>query len=75
LVELQETIPTLDEANIAAYAISYHSVETVREFATARGITFPLLSDAGSEVIKRLGLINPHVRRQHEETNRSQWDL
>lgn len=69
MVELQETIPTLDEANIAAYAISYDSVETVRKFATARGITFPLLSDTGSEVIKRLGLINPHVRRQHEETN------
>ena len=69
MVELQETIPALDEAGIAAYAISYDSGETIEKFATSRGITFPLLSDIGSKVIERLGLLNREVRRQHEETH------
>ncbi len=69
MVELQETIPALDEADIAAYAISYDSVETIEEFAKSRGIAFPLLSDLGSQVIERLGLLNRHVRRQHEATH------
>ncbi len=69
MVELQETIPALNEAGIAAYAISYDSVETIEEFATSRGITFPLFSDVGSKMIEGLGLLNLHVRRQHEETH------
>lgn len=69
MVELQETIPALDEAGIAAYAISYDSVETIEEFATSRGITFSLLSDVGSIVIRRLGLLNLQVQRQHQETH------
>jgi hypothetical protein len=39
-------------------AISYDSPATLKAFADQRGITFPLLSDAGSAVIKRYGLLN-----------------
>ena len=42
-------------------AISYDPVETLAAFSEQRGITFPLLSDAGSETIKRYGILNTVV--------------
>jgi hypothetical protein len=39
-------------------AISYDSVETLKGFADKHGITFPLLSDAGSKTIAAWGLLN-----------------
>ncbi len=42
-------------------AISYDSPEIVAAFSRQRGITFPLLSDAGSATIKRYGILNPLV--------------
>ena len=41
--------------------ISYDPVETLAAFSRQRGITFPLLSDAGSETIKRYGILNTVV--------------
>lgn len=40
-------------------AISYDSQEILAAFSKQRGITFPLLSDAGSATIKRYGILNP----------------
>jgi peroxiredoxin len=40
-------------------AISYDPVDTLAAFSRQRGITFPLLSDAGSVTIKRYGVLNP----------------
>ncbi len=42
-------------------AISYDSPETLRKFSEARGITFPLIADAGSAIIKQYGLFNMTV--------------
>ena len=42
-------------------AISYDSLETLKSFASARAITFPLVADPGSEIIKRFGLLNTTV--------------
>jgi hypothetical protein len=39
--------------------ISYDSPEIIAAFAKQRGITFPMLSDAGSVTIKKFGLLNP----------------
>jgi len=39
-------------------AISYDSPEILASFSRQRGITFPLLSDAGSATIKRYGVLN-----------------
>ena len=39
-------------------AISYDPPEILAAFARQRGITFPLLSDAGSETIRRYGILN-----------------
>lgn len=39
-------------------AISYDSTETLKAFAEKHGITFPLLSDAGSKTITAWGILN-----------------
>ena len=39
-------------------AISYDSAETLKGFADKHGITFPLLSDAGSATITAWGILN-----------------
>ena len=39
-------------------AISYYPSEILAAFSKHRGITLPLLSDAGSETIKRYGILN-----------------
>ena len=46
-------------------AVSYDSVEVLREFTEKRGITFPLLSDAGSRVITELGLTDRDLVEHH----------
>ena len=40
-------------------SISYDPVETLTAFGGQHGIAFPMLSDVGSVVIKRFGLLNP----------------
>ena len=40
-------------------AISYDPPDTLEAFSRQRGITFPLLSDAGSATIKAFGILNP----------------
>lgn len=42
-------------------AISYDPPAVLDAFARQRGITFPLLSDAGSATIRAFGLLNPAV--------------
>lgn len=42
-------------------AISYDAVDTLRRFAEARSITFPMLSDAGSRTIDAYGIRNREV--------------
>jgi DsbC/DsbD-like thiol-disulfide interchange protein len=41
--------------------ITYDPVTVLAEFASRRGITFPLLSDKGSETIRRYGILNTTV--------------
>jgi hypothetical protein len=57
-VELQGRAAALQKQGISIVAVSYDPVETLQKFATARGITFPMLSDAGSAVIKQYRLFN-----------------
>ena len=50
---------------MALFAISYDSVAILRDFATTHRISYPLLSDEGSRVIRALGLINERVQEDH----------
>jgi hypothetical protein len=57
-VELQGRYDELRKQGLGLVAISYDAPETLKKFADARGITFPLLSDRGSAIIRRYGLLN-----------------
>jgi hypothetical protein len=57
-VQLQRSLPELKHQGLGLAAISYDSQATLKAFADRHAITFPLLSDAGSVVIQRYGLLN-----------------
>jgi hypothetical protein len=50
---------------VALFGLSYDTVEILAGFAEKHGIAFPLLSDRGSHVMRRLGLLNPRVQEDH----------
>ena len=60
-MELQSRSADIARQGLGLIAISYDSPETLRKFSDSRGITFPLISDAGSAVIKKYGLLNETV--------------
>lgn len=63
-MQLQQSLPDIQRQGLGLAAISYDSPETLRAFAAARGITFPLLSDAGSATIRRYDILNAQASGQ-----------
>jgi peroxiredoxin len=63
-VQLQQRVADIEGAGTALFAVSYDSVEVLADFAAKHGITYPLLSDEGSRVIRELGLYNEHLAEQ-----------
>jgi hypothetical protein len=57
-VELQGRHDEIRKQGLGLVAISYDSPETLKRFADSRGIRFPLISDSGSAIIKRFGILN-----------------
>jgi alkyl hydroperoxide reductase subunit AhpC len=57
-VELQGRYDDIRKQGLGLVAISYDAPETLKGFASSRGITFPLVSDPGSAIIKRFGILN-----------------
>jgi len=60
-VELHNRAEEFQRLGMGLAAISYDSPELLKTVAAKRGITFPLLSDTGSEVIRRYGILNTSV--------------
>ena len=58
-MELESQRARLRERGLEVAAISYDPPAVLRDFALRRHITFPLLSDPDSTVIRRFGLLNP----------------
>ena len=56
---MQAQLQNLQAKGLGLAAISYDTPETLAAFSKQRGISFPLLSDAGSATIKRYGILNP----------------
>jgi hypothetical protein len=52
-----------EKNGIRIAALSYDSVDVMRSFANRKNITYPLLSDRGSEIIRRLGVLNENYRK------------
>ena len=59
LIDLQSRVNELQAQGLGLAAISYDPVPVLADFSARRGITFPLLSDAGSATIKAYGILNP----------------
>ena len=57
-MELQGRVKDLQDQGLGLAAISYDPPATLADFSRRRGITFPLLSDVGSVIIKKFGLLN-----------------
>ncbi len=62
LVELQHVLPELRAAGYQPYAVSNDSVERLTAFAERHHITYPLLSDEDSTVIRRYGILNTLIQ-------------
>lgn len=58
-MELQRQAARLTAEGRGLAVITYDPPEVLARFASAYGISYPLLSDAGSTVIRRYGLLNP----------------
>jgi hypothetical protein len=58
-VELESQREAFHRRGLGLAAVSYDPVAVLADFATRRGIGFPLLSDTDSAVIRRFGLLNP----------------
>jgi len=58
-VELEQQVESFRERGLGVAALSYDSVPLLAEFAERRHITYPLLSDADSSIIRAFGLLNP----------------
>jgi hypothetical protein len=70
-VELQGRLDEIRRSGLGLAAISYDARSVLADFAGRRGITFPLLSDPGSKVIRAYGILNTTVA----ETDRLQYGI
>lgn len=61
-MQLQQQLPAFTAAGIKVFAVSYDPVEDLARFAEEFGITYPLLYDQGSVVMKRFGILNTMIR-------------
>lgn len=60
-MELQRRYADITKQGLGLIAISYDAPETLKQFTASRGITFPLVSDPGSAIIRRYGLLNETI--------------
>jgi len=62
-VELERSLPELQEEGFGLAGISYDSVAVLENFAARRKITFPLLSDPESKIIRDFGILNEKIQQ------------
>ena len=58
-MELESQADELRDKGFGIAVISYDSQEVMAAFAEQQGISFPMLSDVGSDTIRRFELLNP----------------
>ena len=64
-MELNNTVERLRTHGIHAAAITYDARETLHAFGEAYHITYPLLSDRDSKVIRAFGIFNTNIPADH----------
>ncbi len=60
---MEESVDRIHAQGLGLAAISYDSPEVLKQFAARAHITFPLLSDADSAVIRRYAILNDTVAK------------
>ena len=60
-MELQEYVSEIESSGVAVTAVLYDSPADLARFTGKHKITFPILSDEGSEAITALGLLNTEM--------------
>lgn len=66
-MELERSLDKFREQGLGVAAISYDSQEALRHFAhRVGGISYPLLSDLDSKVIRDFGIFNHNIPEDHE---------
>ncbi len=66
MVEIQGRLEELRRSGLGVAVITYDPVSVLADFSRRRAITFPLLSDPGSAVIRRYGILNTTVDPANE---------
>jgi len=61
-VELQQNLAAIQKEGLGVAAISYDSTAVLQSFATRQHLTYPLLSDAESKIIRDFGILNDTVK-------------
>lgn len=64
-MELEDQVESFRSRGLGLAALSYDPVPVLKDFATRRRISFPLLSDEGSAIIQAFGLLNPEYPPGH----------
>jgi len=62
LVQLQQAQPRFKDQGIGLAGISYDSEAILKEFTERQHISFPLLSDPQSEIIRKYGVLNAEAK-------------
>ncbi len=62
-MELENSYASIRAQGLGLVAVSYDSVDVLKSFAVRKQITFPMLSDPGSEIIRRYGILNDTVEK------------
>ena len=62
LVELQRNLDAIRQQGLGLAAISYDSVAVLKNFTDRQHITFPLLSDPESKIIRSFDILNETVK-------------
>ena len=64
-MQLERKREQFEQRGVRIAAVSYDSVEVLKNFADRTGIGFPLLSDPDSSVIRAFGVLNEEIREDH----------
>lgn len=62
LQDLQKNLTAIEAAGVQLVGVSYDSTVTLAAAAAKLGLTFPLLSDAGSKIIDAFGVRNADAK-------------
>jgi len=63
---LQQNYSRIQAAGLGLAAVSYDSPAVLKSFASRRNITFPLLSDPESKIIRSYGILNTSVEQNSQ---------